>query len=38
MKWPALIFGLMLIGLLTVQCTGSQISEAAAVEAIFAVR
>ena len=38
MKWLALIFGLMIIGLLTVQCAGSQMAGESTARAIFAVR
>ena len=38
MKWLALICGLMIIGLMTVQCAGSQTAGAADARAVFAVR
>jgi hypothetical protein len=38
MKWFTLIFGFMLIGLLTVQCAGSQMAGDTTARAVFAVR
>jgi hypothetical protein len=38
MKWFALIFGLMLVSLLTVQCVSSQMPGETRARAVFAVR